>query len=216
MHKLDERGSLILPLIVSVALLLCALGFGYWSYAGRQDYKNNVDKKIAEAIAESEVKISTDKDAEYAEKEKSPYQIYQGPVTYGSAVITYPKNWSAYVDESGGSNTVVTGYFHPNYVPATDSETAFALRFEIVSSAYDSVLKSFDSSVKSGKLKASAYRAPKVESILGSRLEGSLSAKEQGILVLLPLRDKTIKLWTESEQFASDFTTVLESFTFVP
>jgi hypothetical protein len=216
MHKLDERGSLILPLIVSVALLVGALGFGYWSYAGRQDYKDNVDKKIAEAVAETTTKISAEKDAEYTEKEKSPYQTYQGPVTYGSAVITYPKSWSAYVDESGGGGTVVSGYFHPGYVPATDSDTSFAFRFEIVNSAYDSVLKSFDSSIKSGRLKASAYRAPKVESVLGSRLEGTISSNEQGILVLLPLRDKTIKLWTESDQFASDFTTILDSFTFVP
>lgn len=216
MHKLDEKGLLLIPLVVVAVLLLTSLGFGFWAFAGRQDYKNNVDKKIAAAVEAAEVKLAAEKDAEFAEKEKSPYQTYQGSATYGSVVITYPKSWSAYIDESPGGSTVVSGFFHPNFVPAADSDATFALRFEVVNTAYDAVMKSFDNNVKSGKVRSSAYRAPKVDSVLGSMLEGDISNKKQGVMVLLPLRDKTIKLWTEGQEFRSDFSAVLEAFSFIP
>jgi hypothetical protein len=216
MHKLNERGSLLIPLVVVGSLFLGSLVFGIWAFAGMQDYKNNSDTKVAEAVLIAEEETAIEKEAEFSEREKLPYQTYQGPSTYGSTVVNYPRNWSGYVEESQSGSTVISGYFHPGYVPATSSGASFALRFEIVSSSYDVVLKSFDSSVKAGKLKAAAYRAPKVDSVLGSRLEGEISPKKQGEIVLLPLRDKTIKIWTEGQDFRTDYATILESFSFVP
>lgn len=213
MRKLNEMGSLLLPLIIVSLLLLGALGFGYWAYAGLQDYKNNVDIKITEAVEAAEKIIAAEKESEYAEKEKSPFVTYQGPSTYGSLVITYPKTWSVYIDE--GSSAPLSGIMHPRFVPAND-ETSYALRFEVVNKAYDTELKAFDSKVKNGQIRVSAYRAPKVDSMLGSRLEGELTNKKQGVLILLPLRDKTLKLWTEGQDYRSDFDTLLAVFNFVP
>jgi hypothetical protein len=216
MRTRQEEGSLFIPLILMSVFLLGSLGFGIWAYTGRQDYKNNVDSKITEAVEAANEKLATEKAAEFAEKEKSPYKTYQGPGTYGSMLITYPKTWSAYVSDKASGSNVLSGYMHPSYVPEVNSDVSFALRFEIVSSSYDSVLKTYEGNVKSGKLAVSAYRAPKVESILGSKLEGEITSKKQGVMVLLPLRDKTIKLWTEGQEFRSDFNTVLKEFTFVP
>jgi hypothetical protein len=216
MLKLKEDGSLLIPLVLIIVMLLSSLGFGLWAFTGRQDYKNNVDIKIADAVEVASNKVRLEKESEFAEKEKSPFKSYQGPATYGSLVINHPKTWSAYISEKSSGNIVITGYMHPNYVPEITSDISFALRFEVVNTSHDNVLKTYESLVKSGKLVSAAYRAPQVSSVLGSRLEGEVSPKKQGVLVLLPLRDKTIKIWTEGQEFRTDFSTMLDSFSFVP
>jgi hypothetical protein len=216
MLKLNDRGSLLIPLVLTGTLLLLALVFGLWAFAGMQDYKNNSDEKVAEAVTVAEQNLTIKKDAEFAEIQKSPYKTYQGPATLGTVTITHPKSWSSYVVDKAIGATQLSGYMQPDVVPSIDSTVNFALRFEVVDTAYDSVLKSFDSSVKSGKVAVSAYRAPKVDSQLGSRLEGEISTKKQGNLVLLPLRDKTLKIWTEGQDYKTDFQVVLDNLTFIP
>ncbi len=206
-----------MPLVITILFLLGSLGFAGWAYTSRQDYKNNTDKKVASAVTIAKQEESSRKDTEFTEKEKSPFKTYTSPVTFGSISITYSKVWSSYVVENSKNAIPVSAFFHPNFVPDVGGTTAFALRLEVVDTAYDQLLKTFDNTVKTGKTKVSAYRAPKVDSILGSKIEGELSQKKQGVMVLLPLRDKTIKLWTEADEFKNDFNDiVLANLTFVP
>lgn len=209
--------GLIISLVLTVLLLLGALGFGGWSFARMQDYKNNSDKKSAEAVAKAEEALSKKKDAEFAEESKKPTKAYLGPATTGSVGFSYPKTWSAFVTAEDKASIPVEGYFHPDVVPGIQSDTSFALRIQVLNQAYDQVLKQFESSVKTGKAKISAYRAPKVDSVLGSRIEGAIAQNKQGYMVVLPLRDKTLKIWTEADTFRGDFdNTVLSTLTFSP
>jgi hypothetical protein len=209
---------LLIPLIIAVVLLLSTIVFAAWAYMGMQDYKLNVQPKIDQAVAIAEEKTKTEKDKEFVEKEKSPVRTYKAPQTAGSVVITYPKTWSAFVEESDKSNELVNGYFHPSYVPAANSGTDFALRVEVVSQSYDQVLKQFAGKAKSGKLRISAYKAPKMAAgSVGARVDGEINTGQQDSMVLFPLRDKTIKISTESAQFLGDFNNiVLANLTFEP
>ncbi len=220
MKRLDQRGSstaLIIAFVLTLLLFFGAAGFGVWAFAGRQDYKNNVEPKITAAVEIAKKETSTTKDNEFVEKEKQPLKDYIGPQPYGSLLVKYPKTWSAYVNESSQSNTPVDGYLHPNYVPGLQSSAAFALRVQVVSDAYDQVLKQFASLVKGGKVKVTAYSAAKVPSIVGSRLDGQIVPTKQGSMVLFPLRDKTLKVWTEANQFVGDFdTNILPNLSFSP
>lgn len=215
MHKLNEKGELLIPLIVVGVLLLGSLAFGFWAFAGRQDYKNNTDQKIAEAVKAAEEVLTIKKDAEFAEEQKLPHTSYTGPAAYGTLDITYPKTWSVYVDEDGGNSQPLNGYMHPRYVMA-DGDSSYALRFQVLGQAYDQALKQFESAVRQGKVSVAAYRLPKVESVAGSRLQGEVVSKKQGVMILMPLRDKTLKLWTEGSEYTSDFETILQNFTFIP
>lgn len=215
--KPQHPWALIIPLIVTVLLLLGALGFGFWSFSRMQDYKNNSDKKSAAAVAKAEETLNKKKDAEFAEESKKPNKAYAGPATMGSVSFSYAKTWSAFVTAEDKLSIPVEGYFHPNVVPGVQSDTSFALRLQVLNQAYDQVLKQFESSVKTSKAKISAYRAPKVESVLGSRIEGAIAQNKQGYMVVLPLRDKTLKIWTEADTFRGDFdNTVLSTLTFSP
>jgi hypothetical protein len=208
----------MISFILVFLLLLGATGFGAWAYMGRQDYKVNSDKKVSMAVEIAKKQEATTKDNEFLEKEKLPLKTYSGPEAYGSVHIEYPKTWSAYVNEvSGQSSLPVDGYFQPGFVPGIQSGASFALRVQVTSTAYDQELKKFDSYVKTGKAKVIPFTAPKVTSVAGTRVDGQIDQNTQGSIVLFPMRDKTLKVWTESSQFLNDFNTnILPNVTFVP
>ena len=54
-------------LIVTVLLLVGSLAFAGWAFLGRQDYKNNTDKKIADAVTIAKQKEDGVKDVAFAE-----------------------------------------------------------------------------------------------------------------------------------------------------
>lgn len=209
--------SLALPLGIFVVLTITATSFAVWAFMGRQDYKNNVDQKIDAAVAVAVKENSTQKDNEFAEKEKLPLVAYQGGSDLGSIVVKYPKTWSAYVDSSGRGTEPLDGYFHPITVPGVNSGTSYALRLVVTDRAFEDELKAFDSQIKSGKSTSQAYQPTNVSSVVGVRIEGLIDSQKQGIMILLPLRDKTIKLYTESDQFYNDFdNNILPNFSFTP
>ncbi len=218
MIKLNEKGStnvLLVPLILTILFFLAALVFGFWAFSSRQDYKNNVDKKIATAVEVAKQETATQKDNEFIEKEKLPLKEYSGPSSYGSVKVKYPKTWSAYVDETS-SKAPVDAYFHPNFVPSIDSDSAsFALRLQVVDRTFDQEVRQFDSDVSKGKTKAKSYKPVNVEGVVGLRLDGEIIDKKRGTLILIKMRDKTLKIWTEADQFKKDFEDkILKNLTF--
>lgn len=215
----NQRGfnTLLVPMIISIILLLVIAGFAVWAFMSRQDYKDNTDQKIEAAVTVAVKEANAEKDNEFAEKEKNPLATYQGPSNLGSVVIKYPKTWSAYVDESGRGKSPLDGYFHPTTVPGLQSGTAYALRIEVIEKSFADEVKSYDSRINSGKTTAKAYQPVNVKNVVGLRVEGELSSSQTGRMVVLPLRDKTIKLYTESDQYYDDFDKyVLPNFSFIP
>ncbi len=220
MVRPNQRGSSTV-LLVSVVTLSClfigALIFGLIEFSNAQNYQNNINALAAKQVQIAVAKASSAKDNEFTEKEKNPLKTYKGPDTYGGVTIKYPKTWSAYVISGQGSNNPIEGYFHPNYVPGTQSDTAYALRLQITSNSYDEELKQFSDEQDSGTVKITPYRAPKVSSKLGVKVTGEVAPGKQGVVILLPLRDKTLKVWTESTQYLSDFNkNILPNLTFSP
>lgn len=215
----SERGSVaIIAAFVILGLCLAGVsGFGFWAYAGRQDYKNNVDQKIATAVADNTEKVKLEDAAAFAEEAKNPYKTYAGPSQYGSVNIVYPKSWSAYVDTLQG-NTPLNFYAHPDVVPTIVGETSsFAFRAQVVAQSYDAVLRQYEPFVKQNKLAAQPYVLPKTASVTGSRLDGQLTQNKRGAMVIIPMRDKTLKIWTESDTYLKDFNEIiLPNLSFTP
>lgn len=208
---------LLIPLIFAVVFFLLTLGFAFWSYSSRQDYKNNTDQKIATAVDVAKKDTATQKDDEFIEREKQPLKQYQGPSAYGSVQIHYPKTWSAYVDESGNGTAALDGHFHPNFVPGISPQQNYALHLEVVNRGFADEIKSYDAPVKTGKATAVPYKPVNVPNVIGVRIEGEVESGKQGVVVLLPLRDKTIKLTTEANQYKDDFNNnILANFSFTP
>lgn len=216
-----NKGSKLLlaaTIFLGVAFLV-ALVFGIWASAGKSDYKNNSDNKSAIAVEKALAAQKLILQAQYNEQSKLPYKTYKGDPTYGSVTFEYPKTYSGYV-YSASSTQPVDSYFYPDVVPGgNNSTTAFALRVELINQDYASVLSGFDSQIRTGTLTSKAYVPPKMVALNiqpGVRLDGGISQSKQGAMVILKVRDKTLKVYTESTDFMTDYNNVLASLTFTP
>lgn len=220
-NKTPPAATIILGVLLAAAII-----FGIWAYMGRQDYKNNVDKKVATAVAAAEKTRAAQlqSQAQLAFDAVNTYE-YQGPTTYGSVTFRYPKTWSGYVDGSDSSEPV-NGYFQPDIVPGTQSAVAFALRVELSDKDYQSVVDQFQGDVQDGSVRASAYLPPKLKKVSGAiaglRLDGVINQdssgnKQTGSMVILKVRDKTLQIYTESPKYLDDFNKIiLASLTYKP
>lgn len=217
-NTVGEVNALLLSLILLGCLFVGAAVFGVWAFGSRQDYKNNSDVKVAAAVAADKQTVQAADAKQYAEAAKNPVATYVGPDAYGSVHISYPKTWSAYIDTGGAYP--VDAYFHPGYVPSTQSKQTYNLRVRITTSTYDQQMAQYTTFISNGTIKATPYSLPKVPSVTGMQLSGAIfpdNPKSSGNMVLIPLRDKTLVIWVESNDYLADFQKyVLPNFTFVP
>lgn len=221
MVKTDQRGEingLLIGLIISVLLLIAATVTAAWAISGREDYKNNVEAKITEAVDKAVKAEDAKKDAQFAEDYKKPLNTWTGPADYGSIQMSYPKTWSGYADTKGNGSSDLNMYFSAGLIPRFDDPgSVFALRVQVLNQPYSSVLNSYSSLQKSGKMKASAYTLPKLPKVIGTRLVGQDTTKKNLDIVLLPLRSGTVKIWTEGGNYGNDFNNnILPNFSFSP
>jgi len=222
MNKPNQAGQvnlLVIPLVLVTLILFGVAGFAYYAYGQSEHYKNDVDAIVGTAVDKAKQQVSDQKDKDFAEKSKFPYNQYNGPDEYGSIKILYPKTWSGYVAVAqASSGKAIDGYFMPGQVPSiSDSANSFALRVTIVSTAYDNIMKTFQSNTKSGKVTVQPYKSPNIPGIIGSRVDGEVVSKKQGSMIVMPFRDKTLQLWTESKDYQADFNNiVLPNFSLTP
>lgn len=221
MNKHDQHGGvngLLLACIAITLLFMLSAGFGFWAFAGRQDYKFNSDAKIASAVTVARQAESTVKDRQFAEIEKQPLRPYNGPQAFGSLAVQYPKTWSAYVDDTGTGSAAVDGFFYPSTVPALNAQSShFALRVQVLSQSYSSIITSLRDAQQSSKAIVTPFALAKVPTVVGVRVDGNFKEQKVGSMIILPLRDKTIEVSTESNDFLNDFNkNILPNLSFVP
>jgi hypothetical protein len=203
-----------IPLAVLAVLTVVFGGAAIWAYGQFTNQRDNTDALVAEAVATAEATQAATLEAQFAEELKSPYETYTAPSAFNSVAVTYPRSWSAYVIESSNGRTPLDGYIHPNYVPDVRSDTNFALRFTLETTDYADEVESYQRSVDDGTIKASGVT---INTIDGVRLDGAIERDTNGALVLLPIRDKVLKIWTESTAYLNDFNSIiLENLTFDP
>lgn len=212
----DQRGSLnvlAVPLIMAVILLLTSIGFGAWAFTERADYKDNVDEKVEAGVAVAVERAKTEKDNEFLEREKEPLKNYTAPAQYGGFSMKYPKTWSAYVNEQQNQMTLLM----QSDVVSSNAQTPYTLKVEVLDTAYAQAVKQAENNIKQGKLRASAASLPKVPGVVGLRVDGEIASNKSGAVVYMPMRDKTIKITTESTDKLADFNNIiLPNFEFTP
>ena len=205
--KRSHESGLIHPLLVT-AIVLAVLtvglgGFSVWAFLNYQDQKNNVDAKVAVAVADAKREQTEVDQAAFLEQEKVPTRQLVGPTDLGQVKFSYPKTWSVYVDKQSAS---YEAYLHPLVVPPLTSGTPYALRVTITTTKYESVLNGFNERIKQGNLKSSPVTIVGVD---GVRLDGAFSNSIRGSMVLLKIRDKTLQIYTQSTNFQGDFDNIV-------
>lgn len=216
-RKKSFFSGLMPAVIILAVLLVVAITFGVWAYMQRQDYMNNSNAKSAAAVKVAEKTQEEKLNVEFAEKEKSPYKTYQSTADFGSVKIVYPKLWGSYVDESPQSGEPVNGFFNPNFVPKTTGEFPIAFRVQVISTPYAQTLQEYEGQIAADQIKASPVIVEGVKGVTGMRFDGKITPNYSGSIVLFPVRDKTLKIWTEIPANLPDFNNILlKNLTFVP
>jgi hypothetical protein len=220
LNQAGEINILAVPLVLMTVLFIAAAAFGYWAFNGRQDYKNNSDKKVAVAVEEAKRTEGILKDQAFAEEAKKPLEPYDGPAAYGSIHVEFPKTWSVYVHSTSSVNQPLNAYFNFKSVPSVQDQTSvFALRIQVAQQAYTQLVNNYASAVKSGAVTVTPYSLPKVPQAVGVRVDGLITPgkKNTGSMIIMPLRDKSIQIWTENAQQMADFNNIiLPNLTFLP
>lgn len=205
--------AIVFGLLAVVFLVLTILFFSQMS-----DYKNNSDQKAAVAVEEAKVKQAEELKAQFAEQEKEPLRSYSAPGSAASVKIVYPKTWSLYAIEGKDGNSV-NSYFNPTLISDTGNKAnVYALRLQVLDKQYATVVKEYESAAKKGEVAITPYKPELVPSAqTGVRIDGKIRDDISGAMVILPVRDKTIKLWTETGNFTNDFNTfVLKNLEYSP
>lgn len=211
--------------VILAVLFVVSLVFGFWAFSGRQDYKKNVDQKVAVAVSAAKKQQADADKVSYDALAKQPYKTFAGSATYGTITFSYPKTWSVYDDQTS-SDEPINAYFFPGIVPGVQSGAAYPLRVELVSTDYSQVVGQYSNQVSQGTVKSAAYIPPAMASVKnvqpGLRFDGQIWQNNDGTmlsgsLVVLKVRDKTLEIYTQTNDSMSDFNNiVLSSLTFVP
>jgi hypothetical protein len=217
----DRHVGFIASIVVLALLAIGLAAFAFWAYGERQDYKDHSDQKVAVAVKATE-KATTDKNnKQFAEELKNPLKNYVGPASYGTVTVAYPKTWSAYITANG--NSLLDAYFNPDIVPSLQPapgatlRQAIALHVEVINQPYDQVVLPYKGQIDAGKLTATAYALPKNPQQIGTKYTGTLLNQLQGTQIIVPLRDKTLSVTTESDAFLNDFNTyIAPNLSFIP
>lgn len=213
-RTLRERGVTNIWLLLSITFIittLAAAGVMTWALLNYFDQKDNVDTKVATAVATAKKEQADKDEANFTEREKEPNRQFAGPDDYGSLAFNYPKTWSVYVDKDASTGDIYQAYLNPVSVPPVKATEQYALRVTIESKDYDQVLASYESLVKKGDLKSSAVKANEQN---GTRLDGSFTKDIRGAAVIFKIRDKTVTLRTDADTFKADFDALVATLTF--
>jgi hypothetical protein len=199
--------------ICGITLFLVASALGVWALLAYTEQKADVDGKISLAVAAGVKKQAEEDEAKFQESYKNPRIEFVGPSEYGRLSFMYPKTWSVYVEKDGTDRGDYKAYLHPVSVPSiSGKDSRYALRVEILNKNFDDTLKQYESQLKKGELKSSNVE---YNGNAATRLDGAFSKELRGAVVLMKVRDKTIRLSTDADSFKPDFDTLLGTVKFV-
>ena len=206
-ERSHEAGS-VNPLVISnVLLAVLTIGFGgvmVWALVNYTDQKENVDAKVAVAVAAAKKEQSGEDEKLFLEREKAPYDQYVGPDDLGRVTFNYPKTWSVYQSKTDANS--MEAYLHPGTVPSIQQGQQFALEVKVRDQSSDQVLRTYESLVKKGDLKSTQVV---INGFSATRLDGAFSKEIKGSIVIFKLRDKALTLSTDAETFRSDFDNII-------
>ena len=203
--------GIIVGLIIAIVF---AVGLGVLSiilFIKYQEASTNLDGQISDAVAIAVKEKADILEAEFAEREKSPYETFAGPADYGELSFKYPKTWSVYIEQDASSGGDFKAYLNPVEVNPVSNNTVNSLRVEISNSSFDRIVSGYSSLVSS---QAVTSQAITVNGHTAQRYDGTFSDGLVGSVVIIKIRDKTAILRTDSQLFAKDFDELIKTVRF--
>lgn len=201
----SNTGKIIIFIVGFLALAFG--GLAIWALLQYNQERNTVQEQVNAAVDEAREDQQEKAEAQFKEEQKRPFRTYTAPDVFGGIEILFPKNWNVYVEDTTSGNPQIDLYIHPNQVRVQNGEAGpVAFRMQLVDKLFEEATSQYRNETEKGEMKA---KTVEVSGIKGTRYEGKVRDDFEGSLVAVPYRDKTLLLWTESNNFKSDFDNIL-------
>lgn len=210
----SERGAVsgLLVSVIALSVLVLGLGsFSIWAFVAYSDAKDDVDSKIAIAVAEAKQQKGEEDEVKFAEREKQVNKTFKAPNDYCGLTFQYPKTWSVYESEQISNGGDYKAYLNPDVVKPVSANEQFALRVVIEQKDFDQVIDQYKGLVTKGDLKQSTTSANGNQ---GAQISGNFSKNIRGDSVIYRCRDKTITIRTDADVFKNDFSKLIQTIDF--
>ncbi len=208
----ENKGGIIETLVLVIVTIIAIVFI--WLFIAKfiewEQLSTDIDGQIDAAVAMAKAETETEMEAVFLEREKSEYKTFAGPADYGSLTFQYPKTWSVYIARDAANGGDFQAYMNPGQVNPVGNDTINALRVLIRDVAFDSVVRSYEGSVKNGRLSLTTRN---VGGVLANVYTGTISNNINGALAILKVRDKTVILQTDADLFIDDFYRLLDTVT---
>lgn len=206
-----SMGTAITLLFVLGTLAFAGLSIYYITQYNKA--KTTVDQQRAEAAAEAKTAQKAEDEAAAIEAAKEPYRSYTAPAVIGALSVQFPKNWNVYATEDQDS-AILDVYWNPDVVrSAKGFSGGYNLRVKLEKTLYADLVKKQQKAIEKGEVTAQPVT---VSGIAGTRFNGKITADHSGALVVIPLRDRSVSIWTENSDVLADFNQVIERLSIVP
>ncbi|MBQ3292765.1 hypothetical protein IJG93_00430 [Candidatus Saccharibacteria bacterium] len=221
-EKKDSKGLIKTIVIIALSLTLVTfIGLFLWMFTEYSTTKSDVDGQIAVAVKEAVNENTTNLEDQFAEREKSPYLTFAGPVDYGSLTFEYPRTWSVYIANDAANGEDFEAYLNPVQVNTVSNEVINAVRVKILNRSFDSVAADYSGALEAGRdgtppaMRLESVTIGQENNITANRYTGIIPETEfNGYVILFKLRDKTVLLQSDSILFDGDFNALLASIRF--
>ncbi len=208
---MNSRGIVNVLLVTAIFMTFTTLALGGTSIYFISEYnkaKTTVDQQKADAAAAAREEQKQADEAEFVQRQKEPNRNYSAPLVLGALNISYPRNWNLYAEEKPEAGLQLNLFWNPDLVQSENTyDGTYALRAILEKTVYNLAVAKRQSAVEKGELTAEPIT---VSGINGTRYRGRVAENHTGILVILPIRDKTLSIWTESIDYTNDFNTIIE------
>lgn len=200
-------GPIMLILVVLFGLGTLIFALLMLAEAGKATSATNIldhDVNVAATNAAAEQK-KTDIKNETAANE-SPFRAYTAPLSDGSFVINFPKDWSGWVDQEA-SGTKVDLILNPNFVQIDNGTPDLsACTVQLIDQSSTDYMGGYSGNVQSGSLQQKSIT---VAGISAFDLTGNFGDQRTTRMVIVPVRDQVIVFTNENGSYGQEFSEIL-------
>lgn len=213
---LRGRGGSPIGLILIVLLGLGTVIFGVLTifYAGKATTSAaTLNTKIATAAKAAADAQKVADDTAYTKQNESPYRSYTAPNEYGSFTISFPKNWSSYVDHEAQGKQVSLA-LNPDFIHRTNgSDDPMATRVILQERTKDQYVQQYSTLLKNKTMKQVTIT---VSGLTGYEFTGKFPDRKTLHEVVVPIRDKVLIFSNENAVFEGEFNTIVKNAKLIP
>lgn len=211
---METGGRVNLHIVLTIFLGLGMLLFGVLAvlaYNHDATSTANINQTVAKAKSEAAAKQKKADDEANRIANELPYRTYTALPVDGGFSLKIPKSWSIYA--AHGSDSAVTqldlmaDLDVVNNNLASKALNTHAFRLQLLNKTQTTVIRSYDDKIKKKEVSSKTIQ---VSGINATWLEGSIDdQRHNGVVVILPVRDKTMVINTDSRDFLTEFNQIL-------